>query len=378
MRSFVAPLLLLSVALVPVALVGACGDDTDHLFSTGGATSAATTEASSTTGNPVTAPASSSTGTFTDCQHCVAPDTICVDDMACANACPQGRAECITETPVAPNPPITECCPEGSTCCAGVGHDVCGPPGQGCPLVCPDGTTCPTDNLCQLDPATSTYTCVETNDCPNAMKCDGNICCPLGSKCDNGTCPLPDLSIDQAYLTDSIEVVDQEFGPNACSITEGCVAGPGNRHLLKFSLRSPNTGDGDLFLGNPNNNDLFVFSDCHMHYHFTSYAQYRLLDQGGNLVATGHKQAFCLLDFDPLTGTTTPGIYNCGFQGIQAGWSDIYDRDLPCQYVDVTDVPTGDYVLQVDLNFDHILAEADYTNNMATFPVHIDAQEPTP
>ena len=371
MRRLAVPVIAFSIALVPAALVGACGDDSQHLFNTGGGGNGATV-AASTTAVTVTATVASTGAGFTDCAHCVAPDFICVDDTSCADACPGDRPACNTETPVAPNPPVTTCCAENSTCCPGIGHDFCGPPGQGCPLLCPDGTTtCPNDNRCQLDPSTNTYGCIAETDCQNAMKCDGGICCPLGSKCENGTCPLPDLSIDQDYLTNSLELWDHHFDTNACEIGEGCVDEPGDRNLLRFSLRSPNTGDGDLFLGNPLNNDLFVYSDCHDHFHFTGYAEYRLLDPSGNVAATGHKQAFCLLDFDPLDGTTTDGVYNCSFQGIQKGWSDIYYSGLPCQWVDITGVAPGDYNLEITLNFEHLLAESDYTNNQAVFPVHI-------
>ena len=37
--------------------------------------------------------------------------------------------------------------------------------------------------------------------------------------------------------------------------------------------------------------------------------------------------------------------YDCSNQGIQAGWSDLYGNSLDCQWLDVTDVPPGDYFL---------------------------------
>lgn len=147
--------------------------------------------------------------------------------------------------------------------------------------------------------------------------------------------------------------------------------GPGLRKLLRFDLKTPNDGEGDLFLGNPQNTDLFEYSSCHDHYHFLGYARYSLLDANDNIVANGHKQAFCLLDFEALGPNSPPEQYHCGYQGISAGWSDIYSGSLPCQWVDVTDVPPGNYTLKVEVNFDETLAETDFMNNVALIPVTI-------
>ena len=40
-----------------------------------------------------------------------------------------------------------------------------------------------------------------------------------------------------------------------------------------------------------------------------------------------------------------------------AGWADIYNIGIPCQWKDVTDTPPGSYVLRAFLNPDHILCE---------------------
>jgi hypothetical protein len=36
--------------------------------------------------------------------------------------------------------------------------------------------------------------------------------------------------------------------------------------------------------------------------------------------------------------------------GISAGYGDVYLRDLPGQWVDVTDLPAGEYLLEVEVN----------------------------
>ena len=56
-------------------------------------------------------------------------------------------------------------------------------------------------------------------------------------------------------------------------------------------------------------------------------------------------------------------------------FSDIYDADLPYQWIDVTDVPPGDYPLRVSINQPRpdsampLLNERDYINNVVEVPV---------
>ena len=40
--------------------------------------------------------------------------------------------------------------------------------------------------------------------------------------------------------------------------------------------------------------------------------------------------------------------YDCVFQGLSAGWADVYSSDLDCQWLDVTGVPEGDYLLRME------------------------------
>jgi hypothetical protein len=166
--------------------------------------------------------------------------------------------------------------------------------------------------------------------------------------------------------------------PTTCELLEGCLGDVGWRTILRFSLSTPNLGSRDLELGVPANQpDLFHFSDCHGHHHFDEYARYELRELGGGVVATGHKQAFCLLDTYSWAWPGTPGTYDCSNQGISRGFSDVYEADLPCQWIDVTDVPPGDYVLRATLNQPRpesalaVLVERDYDNNVVEVPVTI-------
>ena len=157
--------------------------------------------------------------------------------------------------------------------------------------------------------------------------------------------------------------------------------GTGWRRVLRFDGKTANVGSRDLMLGVPANHpDLFTYSPCHQHHHFDDYARYTLLD-GEEVVAAGHKQAFCLVD---LQNWAWPDLgdagktYTCFNQGISVGWLDVYDRNLDCQWIDVTNVPYGDYTLRIEVNLpppgkaSPTLVERDYGNNVVDIPVTVD------
>jgi hypothetical protein len=207
----------------------------------------------------------------------------------------------------------------------------------------------------------------------------------LGIDTNSDAGPLPDLTIDQQTLMSNLQFARMYFPPTACELAEQCITAPGWRTLLMFTTFTPNVGNADLVLGsdllpdggiNPN----FEYSMCHMHYHFRGYADYTLLNPDGSLAAQGHKQSFCVEDLVRVdtSAPRTHGFYgNCGSgtsqQGISQGWADDYYPDLPCQWIDVTDVPPGTYTLNVALNTLHGFQESNYANNSAQATVVIPA-----
>src|SRR5436189_51926 len=87
------------------------------------------------------------------------------------------------------------------------------------------------------------------------------------------------------------------------------------------SGETPTPGTADLTKGKPADNpDTYVYSQCHNHYHFSGYATYRLYTPAGDLAATGHKQAFCLMDFEDWNQGGR-ARYDCNVQGISVGWA---------------------------------------------------------
>lgn len=206
----------------------------------------------------------------------------------------------------------------------------------------------------------------------------------------DGTCPLPDIFVDETRIEGQYAVEYAYFAADDCAIAEGCVDAPGLRRLLRWDTWTPNQGEADMFLGRTPARGVssgpYVWSACHMHHHFETYADYQLLRGDGSEAAHGHKQAFCLLDYHhyPCGGAGEPtcrypdpaAVYTCGNQGIERDWQDVYERNLDCQWIDVTDVAPGDYTLHIALNTHHLIPESDYANNDAFVSVTIPVPPP--
>lgn len=188
--------------------------------------------------------------------------------------------------------------------------------------------------------------------------------------------PLPDLTVDVNMLNNSwfIDEVDPEQSYYDCAVQEGCIVrGQGNRRLLKFDVGVVNRGSVDLILGDPYDHpEDFEYAACHDHLHYKDFAKYEL--SNGSTAKYGVKQAFCLIDLYDWNGdgSQSSNGYDCSFQGITAGWGDIYDSSLDCQWIDVTDLPPGDYDLTVNVNAEHKLPEAGPHPNIATVTITID------
>ncbi|MEA3188200.1 MAG: hypothetical protein QOD99_2030 [Chthoniobacter sp.] len=181
-----------------------------------------------------------------------------------------------------------------------------------------------------------------------------------------------DLVPVAAVVNPSISI--ETFAADDCDVVEGWVK-QGTRRLLRFATETRNVGNTDVALGRPEDHpDLFVYSACHGHYHFAGYANYRLLDSANKVVAVGTKAGFCLEDvyqWDPDSSAVRQ--FTCDSQGISTGWADVYDSSLGGQWIDITGVPAGDYLLEITVNPAHKILEVDYGNNTITVPVHIPA-----
>jgi Lysyl oxidase len=178
---------------------------------------------------------------------------------------------------------------------------------------------------------------------------------------------IADLQFVTSEMTSSVVVTNDLFRDGDCEVLEGCVGAPGNRTLVRFDTVSANRGTADVFVGVPpppgESNEIFQWSPCHMHHHVKNYASYELRDASGDVVLTARKQSFCLEDGEPIQ----PGIpatgYSCARQGITRGWADVYSRYLPCQWIDVSELPSGTYTLHLVVNPMRLIPESNYDNN---------------
>ena len=164
----------------------------------------------------------------------------------------------------------------------------------------------------------------------------------------------PDLVVDPQRFTAQMEIVDRLFTEGSCAIEEGAVGGTGYRRILRFDTVVMNSGDANLVVGDrsdPNNPyaEWFEFAPCHGHYHIRGFSVYELLTPDGSLVVAGHKQGFCFEDSFKYDGGKPFG-FDCGFQGISSGWGDWYYKQLTGQWIDITGIPEGDYIVRVTIN----------------------------
>jgi hypothetical protein len=186
-----------------------------------------------------------------------------------------------------------------------------------------------------------------------------------------------DFTIDAFRMQLSLLIQTRTFTETDCAYIEGALGGVGARRLLTFDTVVVNWGQYDVHIGDPEDPVPplvpadFVYSPCHDHHHFVDFVRYRLLD-GGNQVAVGYKQAFCLRDNESYVQSLPHG-YDCEDQGISAGWADLYDRTLDGQWIDITDVPPGSYTLEATVNAAGRIPEVDVRPNTITVPVTIPA-----
>jgi len=187
---------------------------------------------------------------------------------------------------------------------------------------------------------------------------------------------LPDLVLDPSYLLDTTRF-DVERIVDPCAVQQGCATGLGDRRVVRFGSRMGNVGNADFVLGVPEQqNPLWTLDACSDRFSLRGFARYELRDAAtGRQVLVGTKSEFCMTDAEewiPESGAQCQ-TYSCKDQGIRPGCADNYGTDLPCQWLDVSDVPPGQYELTVTVNAAQTIPEQDYTNDSVRLRLRIDA-----
>lgn len=132
----------------------------------------------------------------------------------------------------------------------------------------------------------------------------------------------------------------------------------------------------------------FVVAETHRHWHLLGFERYELLTPDGEPVGRDRKTGFCLGDrYDRSKRERLPGepkravfTHECGRgqpkrlrirEGLSPGFGDDYVPLLEGQYIDVTGLPPGRYLLVHRVNAGRELRETSYDNNAASVVVRL-------
>jgi len=212
-------------------------------------------------------------------------------------------------------------------------------------------------------PNPAAASCLSAQDCPATQ-----TCCPLGlvGSCrtlEGSGCPQPDLalSIPDAFL---MRIEERVFSADSiadrCALEKRCIGALGARRLLRFAIRIENQGSGDLILGAPEVTPGFTRAECDGRSYLANYLHYELLVPETRHVTTdGWMQAPCR---EAAPGFATR--FDCGLLGLWRGFSEtIAARGTDCQWIDITAVPPGAYLLRATVNPERRWQEPTHDND---------------
>uniref|UniRef100_A0A4W5JF55 Lysyl oxidase homolog n=1 Tax=Hucho hucho TaxID=62062 RepID=A0A4W5JF55_9TELE len=148
-----------------------------------------------------------------------------------------------------------------------------------------------------------------------------------------------DLVLNAPLVQQSVYIEDRPLHMLYCAAEENCLSKSaasanwpyGHRRLLRFSSQIHNIGRADF---RPKaGRHSWVWHACH----------------GSVLCSPGISKRYECANF--------------GEQGITVGCWDLYRHDIDCQWIDITDIKPGNYILQIVINPNFEVAESDFTNN---------------
>ncbi|XP_048859619.1 protein-lysine 6-oxidase-like isoform X2 [Brienomyrus brachyistius] len=184
---------------------------------------------------------------------------------------------------------------------------------------------------------------------------------------------LPDLVPDPYYIQTTTYIQRVPMYNLRCAAEENCLASTAYRSsvrdwdtrvLLRFPQRVKNQGTADFLPSRPRY--AWEWHSCHRHFHsMDQFSRYDLLERDSQRkVAEGHKASFCLEDT-----SCDPGYYRrfactAHTQGLSPGCYDTYNADIDCQWIDITDVNPGTYILKITANPEFQVPESDFSNNV--------------
>ncbi|TSP09086.1 Protein-lysine 6-oxidase [Bagarius yarrelli] len=153
---------------------------------------------------------------------------------------------------------------------------------------------------------------------------------------------LPDLVPDPYSIQAGSYIQRMQMYALRCAAEENCLARSAYRPtvrdldyrvLLRFPQKVQNLGTADFLPVKPRHQ--WEWHSCHQHYHsMDAFSLYDLLD------------------------------INTGRKGLSPGCHDTYAANIDCQWIDITDVPPGNYILKITVNPNYLVPESDFSNNV--------------
>ncbi|HUG47921.1 MAG TPA: lysyl oxidase family protein [Candidatus Limnocylindria bacterium] len=122
---------------------------------------------------------------------------------------------------------------------------------------------------------------------------------------------------------------------------------------------------------------MFYAGDGHDHWHVRDLQTWTIarVNDPANVLRRGAKTGFCFWD-NYRYGSTAPAFYHpsttsaCDERtdgtvpmGLSVGWGDEYPSTIAFQYIDITGLPNGDYLVSLQADAGNEFVEADETNN---------------
>lgn len=207
------------------------------------------------------------------------------------------------------------------------------------------------------------------------------------------------LIVDGCFLDERIRK-----GAQRCLRFDGIVANQGAGPLeLAYTLDSTRrmvVAQQRIFKSDGTYRDRFAtrteYHPTHLHFHVQDFyvaSLWRSSAQGGRTglpVAQGDKSGFCPEDSAPIDARDKDAsrYYSCFTEGerqvgpnqvvgISAGWKDIYGWQLPDQFVEITGVPDGFYVLEIEIDPNNVFVESNEMNNKICVVLELKGSEAT-
>jgi hypothetical protein len=131
-----------------------------------------------------------------------------------------------------------------------------------------------------------------------------------------------------------------------------------------------------------------TYHPTHGHMHFDEFAIARLRlrpadNSVGAVIAVGPKTSFCLEDlgntYPSLPGHPSSAVYSCSptSEGISIGWRDIYSAGLEGQTINVSNIPNGNYWLEIECDYANQVQETNENDNISRSAITITNQPAT-